>query len=137
MNYKQIASYDNFLVANMTLGLLQENGINCHLKDENIITVDPLLNPAVGGIKLMVEENDYFTALGLLKDAETAYLRQVPCPHCHALSLELVEKTERPASLWGRLKNIIAYGQTDIHSRHYCCKSCGAVMTELPSAVDK
>lgn len=132
MIYKKIASYDNFMVANMTLGLLQENGINCHLKDENIITVDPLLNPAVGGIKLMVEEGDYFTALGLLADAEKAYLSQIPCPYCKVCGLELEEKTERPATLWGKLKNMIAFGQTDIHSRLYRCRNCKSAISELP-----
>lgn len=136
MNYKKVASFDNFIYANMALGLLQENGVLCHLKDENIITVDPLLNPAVGGIKLMVEEHDYFTAMGLLKDAEAAYVKQIPCPNCKALSLDIEEKTERPAGFWGQLKNIIAYGQTDLHHKHYCCRSCGAVFTELPSSVE-
>ena len=54
MNFKQIASYDNFMLANMTMGLLTENEIKCQLKDEHVVTMDPLLNPAVGGIKLLV-----------------------------------------------------------------------------------
>ena len=69
MNFKQIASYDNFLLANMTLGLLTENEIKCQLKDEHIVTMDPLLNPAVGGIKLLVEEKDYDRALSIIKEA--------------------------------------------------------------------
>ena len=56
MNFKLIATYDNYLLANMTMGMLTENNIKCQMKDENIVTVDPLLNPAVGGIKLLVEE---------------------------------------------------------------------------------
>ena len=70
MTYKQIASYDNFLLANMTLGLLQENNINCYLKDENIITVDPLLSPAIWGIKLIGDENDFADAQELIYQAE-------------------------------------------------------------------
>ena len=58
MNFKQIASYDNFMLANMAMGLLTENDIKCQLKDEHIVTMDPLLNAAVGGIKLLVEEKD-------------------------------------------------------------------------------
>jgi hypothetical protein len=38
------------------MGMLQEAGINCHLQDEYTITIDPLLNYAVGGMKLMVYE---------------------------------------------------------------------------------
>ena len=132
MNFKQIASYDNFLVANMTLGLLQENNINCHLKDENIVTVDPLLNPAVGGIKLMVDENDYDTALGLLKDAETAYLKEVPCPYCKSCSLVVEEKISNPGSFWGKLKNLVAYGQEATYKKMYRCQNCKSLLTELP-----
>ncbi|HQW82862.1 MAG TPA: DUF2007 domain-containing protein, partial [Ferruginibacter sp.] len=74
MNFKQIASYDNFMLANMTMGLLTENGIKCQMKDEHIVTMDPLLNAAVGGIKLLVEEKDYDKALALMKNAEEAYI---------------------------------------------------------------
>ena len=63
MNFKQIATYDNYLLANMTMGLMTENDIKCQMKDEHIITMDPLLNAAVGGIKLLVEEKDYDRAL--------------------------------------------------------------------------
>jgi phage FluMu protein Com len=132
MNFKVIATYDNFLVANMTLGLLQENNINCHLKDENIVTVDPLLNPAVGGIKLMVDENDYNAALGLIKDAEAAYLKEIPCPYCKLFSLVVEEKINKPDSLWGKIKNLIAYGQTETYSKNYRCQSCKSLLTELP-----
>ena len=96
MNFKQIASYDNFMLANMTLGLLQENEINCHLKDEHIVTIDPLLNPAVGGIKLMVDEADFDKAQELIKEAEDAYIRDIPCPNCKSNSLVIEEKINKP-----------------------------------------
>ncbi len=32
----------------------EEEGINCWLKDENTVTIDPILTNAIGGIKLMV-----------------------------------------------------------------------------------
>jgi len=54
MEFKKIAVYDNYMLANMTLGLLQENNINCHLNDEHTVTIDPLLSNAIGGSKLMV-----------------------------------------------------------------------------------
>lgn len=132
MAYRQIASYDNFMIANMTLGLLQENAINCHLKDENIVTVDPLLNPAVGGIKLMVDENDYDVALDLLKDAELAYLKEIPCPKCKSCSLTVKEITNKPESFWGKLKNIVAYGQSSTYRKLYRCENCRSVFSELP-----
>ena len=132
MNYKQIASYDNFLLANMTLGLLQENNVNCFLKDENIITVDPLLSPAIGGIKLLVEEADFDDALKLIKDAEKTYLKEIPCPNCQSHSLVVEEKTDNPTGFWEKLKNQVAYGQTSTYSKMYRCENCNALLTELP-----
>jgi Putative prokaryotic signal transducing protein len=132
MNFKQIASYDNFMLANMTLGLLQENEINCHLKDENIVTIDPLLNPAVGGIKLLVAETDFDSALGLIKDAETAYLNDITCPYCKKSGLTAEEKINKPDTFWGKLKNQIAYGQTETYSKKYRCQRCKSIMNELP-----
>ena len=53
MNFKQVATFDNFMIANMTLGMLEENNINCHLKDENIVTIDPaVLDNYIGKYKL-------------------------------------------------------------------------------------
>ena len=132
MNFKPIAFYDNYLLANMALGMLQENDVNCHLKDENIITIDPLLSPAIGGIKLMVEEQDYERSENIIKDAEAAYLKEIPCPSCGSHSLIAEEKTNEPAGFWGKLKNQIAYGQTSTYSKRYRCQNCKCLISELP-----
>lgn len=132
MNFKQIASYDNYMLANMTMGLLTENDIKCQMKDEYIVTVDPLLNPAVGGIKLLVEENDFDRAVALMKEAENDYLKDVPCPNCKSLSLVVEEKTNNPADFWGRLKNQVLYGQPSVYSKGYHCTTCNKRYAELP-----
>jgi len=54
MDYVELRSFDNYIEANIVMNMLRHNNINCHLKDENIITIDPLLSPALGGMKLMV-----------------------------------------------------------------------------------
>jgi len=50
--------------------MLQDKGINCHLIDEYIITLDPLLSPAIGGMKLMVYETQAQRAKELLEAVE-------------------------------------------------------------------
>jgi hypothetical protein len=47
---------------------LRDSDINCHLKDEYTLTIDPLLSPALGGIKLMVAESQVGRALELLEE---------------------------------------------------------------------
>jgi|SRR5882757_230260 len=130
--FKQLATYDNYFSANTTLGLLEENSINCHLKDENIVTVDPFLNNAVGGIKLMVAEVQFVRAQEIIKEAETDYLNEVQCPACKKMGLTAEEKINNPAGFWGKLKNQVAYGQTATYKKSYRCKNCGSVFTEIP-----
>ena len=132
MIFKQIASYDNFMVANMTLGLLEQNDINCHLKDENIVTIDPFLSPAVGGIKLMVADVQFVRALAIIKEAEDLYIEQIPCTNCKNYSLKQEEKINSPQTFWGKLKNQLAYGQTETYQKLYRCNNCNSLFAQLP-----
>jgi len=132
MNFKQIASYDNYMLANMTMGMLTENNIKCQMKDENIVTVDPLLSPAVGGIKLLVEEEDFDKAVELMKEAENEYLKGIACSICRSPSLIVEEKSNKPTGFWGLLKNQLLYGQTSTYSKGYRCTNCKKYFSELP-----
>lgn len=135
MIFKQIASYDNFMVANMTLGLLEENDINCHLKDENIVMIDPFLSPAVGGIKLMVADVQFDRAVQIIKEAEDSYIKQIPCNVCKNYTLKVEEKINSPNTFWGKLKNQIAYGQTATYTKQYRCNYCNNLFAELPLSI--
>jgi hypothetical protein len=70
MDYVQVRSFDNYIYAHITLSMLQDAGINCHLKDEYTITLDPFLSPAIGGMKLMVYPTQAQRAVELLEEAE-------------------------------------------------------------------
>lgn len=70
MNFIQLRSFDNYIHANIQLGMLQDKGINCHLADEYIVTLDPLLSPAIGGMKLMVHETQADRAMRLLEETD-------------------------------------------------------------------
>ena len=132
MEFKQIATYDNYMLANMTMGLFTENDIKCQLKDEHIITMDPLLNAAIGGIKLLVEEKDYDRAVALMTEAENDYLKDIHCSKCNSLSLTVEEKTNNPTDFWGKLKNQVLFGQTSTYSKQYRCTNCNQSFAELP-----
>jgi hypothetical protein len=70
MNFICIRGYDSYINAHIQLGMLQEADINCHLKDEYSVTIDPFLSPAIGGIKLMVSEAHAQRAINLLKEVD-------------------------------------------------------------------
>ena len=57
MDFILLQSFSNYIDAHILFGRLSEAGINCWLKDENLVTINPLWANAAGGIKLMVAEN--------------------------------------------------------------------------------
>ena len=124
--------FDNYFFANITYTKLQDAGIECFLRDENTVTVDPLISNAIGGIKLEVEESQFELAVELMKGAEVAYLNDIDCPYCKKTGLTAEEKINKPETFWGKLKNQIAYGQTETYSKKYRCQHCKSIMNELP-----
>lgn len=70
MDFVEIRAFDNYIYAHITMSMLQDAGINCYLKDEYTITIDPLLSPALGGMKLMVHPAQVQRALELLEQTE-------------------------------------------------------------------
>jgi hypothetical protein len=66
-----IRTYENYIQAHMALGQLDEHGIKGYLQDEFSVTIDPLLTNAIGGIKLIVAEQDTAEAITILTMFET------------------------------------------------------------------
>ena len=69
MDFVQIRAFDNYIYAHIALTMLRDAGINCHLTDEHTVTLDPLLSPAIGGMKLMVHASQAQRAVELLEAA--------------------------------------------------------------------
>lgn len=104
MDYIELRSFDNYIEANIVLNMLQHQNINCHLKDEHIVTIDPLLSPAIGGMKLMVHHSQVERAWNMMEKAERDYLRTIPCPVCKAHALEIVSITKKTFLQAGRIR---------------------------------
>jgi Putative prokaryotic signal transducing protein len=99
MNFVLLQTYDNYVSAHIAMGRLEEDGINCWLKDENTVTIDPILSNAIGGIKLMVEATQAERAAAILKEIEFRHKETITCPKCGSHNVELVS-TPRKASNW-------------------------------------
>jgi DNA-directed RNA polymerase subunit RPC12/RpoP len=137
MSLVVLERFDNYFYANITCNMLQHAGIECYIRDENTILSDPLLSNAIGGIKLEVNETQVSEAREIMKQAEAAYLDEITCPYCKTKGLVAEEKIDKPESIWGVLKNKLLYGQTNLYSKHYRCKTCKSQIAELPSAIEE
>ncbi|MER3471454.1 MAG: hypothetical protein C4330_08985 [Chitinophagaceae bacterium] len=132
MDYVPIRSFDNYIEANIVMQMLQNEGINCHLKDENIITIDPLLSPALGGMKLMVHHTQLERAWDLMSAVEENYLRDIPCPVCKKHALTTISITKQHKCKLGAFASMLLQGQSVEVTKMYKCKACGYDFKELP-----
>lgn len=132
MEYVQLRSFDNYIEANIVLNMLRHENINCYLKDENIITLDPLLSPALGGMKLMVHHAHAERAWDLMDKAEKQYLKDIPCPVCKAHALKIISVTKEYKCKLSALINMLLKGQSVEVRKMYQCSACGYDFKELP-----
>ena len=132
MDYVEIRSFDNYIEANIVLNMLRHAGIECHLKDEHIVTIDPLLSPAIGGMKLMVHHSQVENAWDMIDHAEQQYLKDIPCPVCklHTLKAESVTRQHR-CKLAG-LASMLLNGHSLEITKVYRCTNCGYDFRDLP-----
>jgi hypothetical protein len=134
--HTKLSSFDNYFLANLSLGLLKDNDIDCYLQDEHIVTIDPLLNPAVGGIKLFVKNEEFNRAASIINEAENEYLKDKTCTVCKNKGLAIEHKIDKPTTAWGTIKNKILYGQSTLYSKKYRCLHCKSVFTEVPISLE-
>jgi DNA-directed RNA polymerase subunit RPC12/RpoP len=117
--------FSNYINANIIMGRLEEEGIKCWLKDENTVTIDPILTNAVGGIKLMVAESQAERAFELLREFRKEQQYALKCPRCGSGDIEFVT-TPRKVSNW--LGVIFGFLFTDYAlapDKVYHCFNCG------------
>jgi predicted RNA-binding Zn-ribbon protein involved in translation (DUF1610 family) len=99
MEWIPVNVYVNYIDAHIAKGVLEEEGIETWLKDENTVTIDPILTNAVGGIKLMVQQADAQRAWALLDKIKQQQKAKIKCPKCGSDNIEHVS-TPRKASNW-------------------------------------
>ncbi|MCY7309882.1 MAG: DUF2007 domain-containing protein [Chitinophagaceae bacterium] len=96
MDFVLLNSYNNYIEAHIAKGVLEEEGISCWLKDENTVTIDPILTNAVGGIKIMVAKEDAEKAWEILTQLKKEQRLAVVCPASGSHNIELVSTPRKP-----------------------------------------
>ncbi len=124
MEFVLLSSYTNYVEAHIARGVLEEESINCWLKDENTVTIDPILTNAVGGIKLMVAKSQSERAREILDRLRRESKAAHACPKCGSHNVELVS-TPRKASNWfSVLIGIFATSYAPAVESVYHCFDC-------------
>ncbi|MBC7890282.1 MAG: hypothetical protein H7Z13_20595 [Ferruginibacter sp.] len=92
MNLVTVITFDNYFLANIILTKLHAAGMECYLKDEYTVTIDPIISNAIGGIKLVVKKEDEATVVQLLKQYDEEYMQSATCPKCGSNSFTYITK---------------------------------------------
>ena len=136
MEMVTVRTFDNYFSANIILGRLREAGIDCYLKDEYTVTIDPILSNAIGGIKLNVYKEDEEMVTTILKEFDEEYLRSAVCPKCNTSNILLVPKQGAGnfiTAIFTWLFSSYAVAPENI----YQCQQCGYESKTLPEDVSE
>lgn len=131
MDFVTIKVFDNPIEAHLLKSKLESEGIPCFLQDENIVSLNPLYNYAVGGIKLNIPSSDLKATQQILAEIESApNLDQaeeiIQCPKC--MSTDLYTNFKSMKGTKGILSAVISFimGVLPIYYKTvYRCKNCG------------
>lgn len=125
MEFVVINTYDNYVDAHIAMGRLEAEQINCWLKDENTVTLDPILTNAVGGIKLMVAKAQSERALSILREVEAEKKNLNPCPKCSSRNIELVSTPRKPGNWFSVFIGMFLTSYAPAVEKVYHCFDCG------------
>lgn len=75
-----IRTFDTYLPAQILKGRLESEGIPCHLKDEQSVTMYWFWSGALGGVKVQVLETDRDSAEALIRSTELQHEAEQATP---------------------------------------------------------
>jgi len=131
MNFVELRSFDNYIPANIIQGRLEAEGVFCYLADANTSTIIPFLSNSIGGIKLMVSDDDVEKAKSLLSEFDSAYTQSLACPQCGSHDIHYIAKSS--VNNWISAIFFWLIGNYAIASEQvYHCYHCGFEFEKIP-----
>lgn len=131
MDLITVKTFDSYFLANIILGRLQSEGIECYLKDEATVTMDPILTNAIGGIKLVVKKEIAAEVTSILKQYDQEYLNAATCPQCGAHQFSYIAKPGITNFLTAIFTTL--FGSYAVATDYvYQCGQCGYESERLP-----
>lgn len=131
MNLVVVRTFNDFFRANILLTRLRSAGVECYLKDEYTVTVDPFLSNAIGGIKLVVRKENYDEVMKILSEFDDDYRRSAVCPKCGSHQIELVPK-RNTANMVAAILSWIFSDYAVSAENVYQCQMCKYESEDLP-----
>jgi hypothetical protein len=132
--------YRDLSEAVVVKSILDFEGIECLLSDENLIRMDWFWSGMLGGVKLWVRQQDFDEAQNLIEQTSpegfnvegVGEFKQPRCPKCQSLDISFKELNKRIAF-------ISAYFGLPIplKRRGWKCHSCGHSWPQFGDAIER
>ncbi|MCX2573097.1 putative signal transducing protein [Pedobacter sandarakinus] len=139
MNDKTIV-YSTFydpMQANIIRARLEDSGFACFLADENVATINPLYNQAIGGVKLIVFERDVEAIQSLLSediaidtdlDGDTDFAAAdsgALCPNCNSKNVSYGMATKNKYGIFASIIAFLTLSPPIVAKKCFHCYDCG------------
>lgn len=127
------STYYNPIEANIIKSRLEDSGIPCFLTDENVATINPLYNQAIGGVKLNVFERDVDRINSLLAEHEFSFEPEIAstnedkivCEACGSENVSYGQATKKRFSWWVIILSLFFITYPFKANKCYHCYNCG------------
>ncbi|TKC07211.1 putative signal transducing protein [Pedobacter frigoris] len=133
-------TYYNPIEASIVKERLIDSGIQCFLSDENTITINPLYNQALGGVKLHLFERDVEAAKSILQDEDVQiHLKEVTdaeeeapvdvqsteiCPNCGSAHVGYVQATKKRFGIFTMIISLLLMVYPFSAKKTHHCFNC-------------
>jgi DNA-directed RNA polymerase subunit RPC12/RpoP len=121
-NYTILATFPYSTEAQITKSKLEAEQISVMLLDEKTVDSDPLISQAIGGVKLLVSNEDFEKALLIYNEIRAYEVdsngNPIDCPSCHAHHI-LIAPLER--------KNLFYMLFPFFEKTKYICNDCKTI----------
>lgn len=126
MSFIAVETFTNYIDAHIILGRLQDEGIDCWLKNEATATIIPVWTTAIGGIQLMVSKEQFQRAGFVLeKIAEEKKVNRL-CPQCFSHNVEYINTIRKPVNWLSAFVTFFLGDFAMMPEQRYHCFHCGA-----------
>lgn len=130
MELTTIKTFDNPMEAHIVKSRLESEGITCFLFDEHMVSLNPLYNVTVGGIKLKINHSDYEKARTILVEVEQSPVlddsnHEISCPNCASNDLINGYKSMKGSTgFFSAIISLLLMVFPIYYKTVYKCKSC-------------
>ena len=124
-------NYNDPMLAEIILGRLKANGIDCYIADGNTIGSNPLYTQALGGVKIKIFEHDLEKCHAILAQDEALNVDELPeqdeetCPYCGSTNVRYGTATVKRTNWIGAVISFLFMTYPFYARKVWHCFNCG------------